>query len=201
MKNFIITGTSGVGKTFVEIELETNYKFYQLIKYMDRSPRQAELHDPKYRFLSKGEYTGFDNDDKFAFTLEYMGNRYGWTKEDVKSHSDSNLTIGVTLESLRRIFDSLPDFIPIYLHVEKINIDLLKQRLVRREDYSDLDDIMKKVIDQKIQKRVDLALFEAGKYEEYKKIVEDHGGRVFNIQNDNTVFDEVIPYILKVSGL
>jgi guanylate kinase len=39
MKNIVIVGTSGVGKTFLEQELETQKISYQIPKYTNRESR------------------------------------------------------------------------------------------------------------------------------------------------------------------
>jgi len=197
MKNFIFTGTSGVGKTYLEEVLQEKYNFYPLIKYTDRDPRPGEVNTNAIQFIGKDGFNKAIKSNEFIFTLSYVGNRYGWKRKDIEAHANQHLTLAVTLESMKKIFDSLPNYVPILLYIKKDNFGLIEQRMKMRENYDSLDNESKTKVDEKIKQRLLLADQETKNIQEYIKIIEDHNGKVFTIKDDNTLFGEVIPFILK----
>lgn len=182
-KNLVIGGTSGVGKTFLEESLEKQSISWQLPKYFDRENRPGERKD-KNIFLSPSEWIG--QKDEFFFTLNYAGYNYGWKRSDFPK--DKPVSLAITLDSLKRFVIDNHDFIPILLWVNKNNLDLLKNRMKARGD-----------TDEKIKQRLILANKEIDKEDYYKKIVEENSGIVVVINNDRTVFDELIPKIVSTN--
>jgi guanylate kinase len=201
MTDFIIAGTSGVGKTYLEEVLADKYDFYPLVKYMDREPRPGELDNPRVGFISTKEFLKLKDSGGFAFTLEYSGNNYGWKKSDIQSHFDQNKTIAITLDSLGDVFENLKGWIPVMLHIDKDSIDLIEERIKVRSDYKNLDKAQKEEVRKKIDKRVKMAKDELTKFGSYRDIIRKHNGKIFTIKDDKTLFDEVIPYILKKANI
>jgi guanylate kinase len=197
MTDFIISGTSGAGKTYLEELLEREHGFYQLVKYMDRDPRPGELDNNKVSFTTKSQFVKMKENDEFIFTLEYVGNNYGWTKEDYDKHNEMNRTMGVTLESLKDFPRKIPNFIPVMLHIEPSNFALISDRIKSRELDKEMTDQQKEIVQEKIDKRLKLAKEEYEKFDEYRTIVESNGGKIFSIESDETIHKEVIPWILE----
>lgn len=195
MKGFVITGTSGVGKTHLEIELAKLINFYQLPKYTNRPGRPGES-SATVISMSAQEFKKIDRGKGFVFTLEYGGFDYGWKQSEASANSDKYLTLGVTLESLKRIFEFLPKFKPILLTVDKKNIELIRKRMYKREDFTKLYGDDKEKLEQKIESRLNLALKELENIKEYEKIVLSHSGKVFLIKDNRTLYKEVIPWVL-----
>lgn len=194
MRGLIITGTSGVGKSFLEAQLAGDYNLYPLTKYTDRPARPGES-TRALQNLTSEEFMARKNVGEFIFTLEYMGFNYAWTKADAISHQDKILVLAVTLESMRNIFDNLPGFKPVLLTIDPGNLQLIEERMKLREDFANLPPEKKSDIARKIQNRMDLARQELANVSEYGRIVESHGGRVFTIVDNTTLFTDVIPWI------
>lgn len=194
MRGLIITGTSGVGKSFLEAQLAGDYNFYPLTKYTDRPARPGES-TRALQNLTSEEFMARKNVGEFIFTLEYMGFNYAWTKADAISHQDKILVLAVTLESMRNIFDNLPGFKPVLLTIDPGNLQLIEERMKLREDFANLPPEKKSDIARKIQIRMDLARQELANVSDYGRIVERHGGRVFTIVDNTTLFTDVIPWI------
>jgi guanylate kinase len=195
MLNFVITGTSGVGKTFLEEELEKTGRFFQLPKYTDRPLRPGE--DPlKLVSLSSEDFYNLKETRAFFFTLEYHGHCYGWKSSDLRINISN--TLAVTLDSLKPFLSQNPNFIPVLLSVDGRHFSLLADRLKLRENYSLLSAQDQAVADQKVQERLVLARRELQQIDQHISLAKLHRGLVFNIQNDQTIFSEVIPKILSL---
>jgi len=187
--NLIITGTSGIGKSFLEEELEKTGKFYPLPKYTDRSLRSGE--DPtKTISLSNSCFQKFSTQNKFFFTLFYSGHNYGWAKADLNKFKNKFATLAVTLDSLFDFFKTPKPFLPILLTISSKNISLLKNRLTKRGDNHD-----------QIKTRLSLAKKEIKNIQKYKTLVKKHHGLIFNITDDQTIFTKIIPKIMSLDSL
>jgi len=180
MKNFVITGTSGVGKTFLEEELEKKKITFQIPKYTDR-PRRLGDDLKKLICLSSVEFE--ENRKNFFFTLKYNGHNYGWKRDDLKKEA---VTLAITQESLENFLKNNPNFLPILLEVKIDNLEMLRQRMIKRGESQD-----------KITKRLDLAKEELINIDKYRNIVKKYQGLIFEIKNDKTIFEEVIPKLAR----
>ena len=194
MAGFIITGTSGVGKTHLEKELVLKHGFYQLPKTTDRPPRLDEENGRGGIFFVDPKT--YDRNDYF-YVLDYVGFQYGWKQSDIDNNRDSNLTIAPTLEGMKELVGIMNEFIPILLDIDEGNLGLIEQRMKKRMGFvdlsgKDLDDAI-----SKLDERIDLARAELKNMAEYRELVENNSGKVFSIRDDNTIYDEVIPWILE----
>lgn len=180
MKNIVIAGSSGLGKTFLEEELEKKNISFQLPKYFDRENRPGERKD-KNISVDKNEWK--ETEKEFFFKLEYNGGNYGWKKRDIRKNKPVSLAI--TLKDLKPFLKENKNFVPILLWMSKENFYILEKRMIKRGENQ-----------EKIRERLKLASEELIKMEEYKKLVKIYGGKVFEIKNDKTIFEEVIPEIM-----
>jgi len=184
MTNFVIIGTSGVGKTFLEQELESMGISFQLPKYTNRSPRSAE-NTNKTVCISSIEFEKLFSPKSFFFTLDYGSYHYGWKKTDLLLHPQLPATLAITLESLDSFLSQNPTFIPILLTVDNSDLFLLEKRLHLREKS-----------ESEITRRLNLARNELNIISKYIKLTKKKNGKVFYIKDNQTIFDEVIPQIL-----
>lgn len=192
-----ITGTSGVGKTFLETLLSDKYGFIQIPKYTNRPKRPSEIEGKGIFFRSKEDLIQYKND--YFFMLEYMGYLYKWKKEDLDRYQNNNVSIGITLESMTRIVDSKLDFIPILLYIDPSNIKFLEKRIKKQLDYNNLNTNKKIEADKIIAQRLDAVIIESQNIDKYIDIIsKSKSGKAFMIQNDSTIGSEVIPYILSL---
>lgn len=187
--NLIISGTSGVGKSFLELELEKTGKFYPLPKYTDRQARPGE--DPsKIINLSSFDFQKLQSQNNFFFTLNYSNHLYGWAKKDLNKFNNKHATLAVTLDSLFDFFKINQPFLPILLTISKTNLHLIKNRLIKRGDSPD-----------QIKTRLSLAHNEINNIQKYKDLVQKNHGLVFNITDDQTIFTKIIPEILSLPSV
>lgn len=194
-QNFVICGITGVGKSFLELELHSKYQFYAWPKYTDRSEQRAEeLKAPNIVFLSKEDFEKFR--PHFAYLYTFLGNNYGWLRDDLAKNNDKNVVLSITLESLADFMVKVPGFIPVMLHIEPENFGLIEYRIKKREGYDQLHPTQQKLIDEKIQERIIVSRHELDQFPFYQKTVLKYGGQVFSIKDDSTIFSEVIPFIL-----
>lgn len=197
MKNIVIIGTSGVGKTFLEQELESLKISYQLPKYTNRAPRPGE-DSIKTVCISSDEFESLSTNNDFFFTLDYGGFKYGWKRNDLLLYENIPVTMAITLESFEGFLSKNPNFLPILLTVDNSDLSLIENRLYSRENINLLPENKLSEVKLKISQRLSLAREELKQIENYKKMVILNDGLVFFIKNDQTIFDEVIPNIKKI---
>ncbi len=195
IQKFVFVGITGVGRTFLELELQNKYGFYSWPKYTDRKEqRSEEVGQNNVVFVSKEEFDQMSDD--FIFTLNHLNYRYGWRRRDLADNQNKNITLSITLESLADFMVRVPGFMPIMLHVDLENFALIEQRVKSREDYSNLTLDQKKYLDEKIQERLISARYELEQFMFYQKTILKYGGKIFTIKDNTTISNEVIPYIL-----
>jgi guanylate kinase len=193
----VITGTSGVGKTYLESLLHNDYGFIQLPKHTNRPQRPGEVEGRGIFFVEKSELINSNN--KYFFSLDYSGYTYSWKNSDLEANILNNVTMAITLESLSGLLDTNQGFIPIILYIDKNNIDLLIERIKLQLDYYNLNDVEKDEADKIIEKRINLAKEESTKIDKYLvNITTQNKGKAFKIIDDLTIPDEVVPYILSL---
>lgn len=201
MANFVITGTSGVGKTHLERELTINHDFYQLPKLTDRPARDEEKNTSSLISLSRDQFTQYEIEDQFFFRLDYRDNRYGWRKSDLSANRDKNITLAITMESLPDFLLQNSSFIPVLLTVDPQNIDLISNRMLNRFDLTTKTLQQKMQINEDVEKRLQLAMQELSQIDKYIRIVEKYNGHTFIIKDDTTLYQVVIPKILQIANV
>jgi guanylate kinase len=198
MINFVITGTSGVGKTFLEEQLEKTGRFFQIPKYTNRPQRPTE-DTLKTISISDADFTELDKKGAFFFTLNYSKYRYGWKNSDIHLYPDKSATLAITLESLGLFLAQNPKFFPVLLNILPSNFSLIENRMYNRENYNKLSHSEQNSIKSKISHYLSLALEETNRIKEYISVVKSHQGLIFDILDNQTVFTEVIPEITRIS--
>jgi len=194
----VITGTSGVGKTYLEQLLAAEYGFFQLPKTTSRDKRPQEIEGQGIKFASKTEIN--NNLKDFFFCLNYAGNIYCWENKDLQAHKDC--TMAITMESLTDLIKLDLKFIPILLYLDQSHLDLLDKRIRKQLDYDKLNQKERIQADLKIKERLQLASKELAQIAKYIEIVNAANyGRSFLIKDDDTLYQEVIPYILSLQKI
>lgn len=195
LQNFVILGITGVGKTFLELELQNKHGFYAWPKYTDREElRKEEEGATNIVPILKEEFQSMLPD--FIFTMKYLNNNYGWRRQDYAQNRDKNITLAMTLENLANFMVKVPGFMPIMLHVELSNFGLIENRVRRRDGFENMTPEQQKFVNEKIQERLISARYDLEKFQFYQNIVNKFGGKIFVIKDDNTIYNEVIPFIL-----
>lgn len=187
-----ISGTSGVGKTYLENILADKYNFKQLPKTTDRKQRPHEREGQGIYFKTREQIE--KEISKYFFTLEYAGHIYAWSKSDLNTNKDC--TIAITMESMNSLLARDLNFTPILLYIDSSNLGFLEQRIKNQLNFDSLNRQDKLEAEAKIAERLILAESELQNIDSYISIVESvKNGKAFQIQNDNTIFQEILPYI------
>lgn len=189
MFNFVISGTSGIGKTYLEEQLEKTERFYQLPKYTTRPIRKSENPD-KLVHLETSEFLSLKNHGQFFFTLNYAGYSYGWQKQDLLLHPQKSKTLAITLDSLKPFLAQNPNFIPVLLTINPNNFTLLKSRIIQREGDPNI-----------AASRLKLAADETSSIHKYTSAVKDYKGHIFTIKDNGTIPSLIIPKLISLFRL
>jgi len=197
MINFIIAGTSGVGKTFLQTQLVQTGYFYSIPVYTNRSPRPNENHKKNVCIPTK-KFNFLKNNNHFFYHLDYNHFHYGWKKSHLNKHPDKSTVFVTTLESLKFFLPANPNFIPILLKINQSNLDMIKNRMYQRQNYFSLSTNRKLIINRQINQRLALAKQEIKKNNYYCHLVKQYHGLIFDIQDDKVIFKKVIPSVLKL---
>jgi guanylate kinase len=194
MTLFVITGTSGVGKTYLEEKLNSDYNFCTPPKYTTRDLRPTELNQTRTVHIDLDEFNSYQG---FFWTLDYAGNRYGWKKSDLPKESKIHSAISITIDSALEIIEKKIDAQIIFLHIAQDNLSLLRSRLEKRENFHNLNKNEQKIIELKINERLIKAEEEIIQVTKHFDKIKQYGGEVFEVKDDNTIPHEVIPWIVK----
>lgn len=82
----VLSGPSASGKTKIAQILEKKYGIVKVITTTTRNMRDGERHGVDYFFLSKEEFLNKVNNGDFVEYMEYNGNYYGSTKDQVQDN-------------------------------------------------------------------------------------------------------------------
>lgn len=187
-----ISGTSGVGKTYLEKVLANKYNFVQLPKTTDRKQRPNEINGQGIIFKTRDQIE--KSISKYFFTLEYAGHIYAWKNTDLKRYK--NCSVAITMESMSDLLAKNLNFIPILLYINNNNLKFLERRIKNQLNFNCLSALNKLEAKAKIDERIKLAKSELENIEKYIKIVESvPKGKAFRILSDDTIYQEIIPYI------
>jgi len=193
MKLFAIAGTSGAGKSYLEQLLHNKYGFNLLPKYTTRDLRKSELGATHTQHIPIDQFLRYKN---FIWTLHHHGNYYGWKQKDIPANLDANIVIAITLKSAMHMIEDNIDVQLILLHIELNNIALLRNRLIQREQLDKLTHLEQKHILEQIEIRIKKSKEEIKESQKYINAITNYGGQVFSIKDDNTIPQEIIPWIL-----
>lgn len=79
----VLIGASASGKTETAKFLMDHYGIKKIITCTTRKPREGEVNDVDYHFLSMERFEKLKEEGKFLETAFYAGNYYGTLKKDV----------------------------------------------------------------------------------------------------------------------
>ncbi len=186
----------------MEEELSKTGAFAQLVKYTDREARPGEKSSSTVSVTPEA-FEQMRGNDQFLFTLEYAGKNYGWLRQEAqeKSADGKILTLGISLEALKDATEQLPDFIPVLLKISAENLPLLEKRIKVRENFQKLPASKKAEVEVKIAQRLAMARETLDQINLYSQIATEAGGLVFEIKDDTTLYQQVIPAVEKMFGV
>ncbi len=198
MNIFVIAGPSGVGKSHLIHEL-TKRGIYPLEVYTDRVRRPTEKVITDRVYLSRSEFDRAG--EEFLYWFEFQGSRYGYKRSDIQrlEQQNNSLCFNITPTHLPELLKVLPRAVVIFLMVKLENFGMLFERMVKREVSLKDSAGVKAVKMNKIRDRLDFARKEVDNYRNIQKVLSGNPlGRIFVVRNNDTLYEEVLPYILKL---
>lgn len=124
----ILVGPSASGKTEATKILIEKYNLKKLVTYTTRNMRIHEVNGKDYHFISKEDFLNKINSDFFIEYVEYNGNYYGTSKEDLSSDK----VVILEPAGVKAYVNKAKDLIKIcYL---RTSIDYRLKRMIERHD-------------------------------------------------------------------
>jgi guanylate kinase len=165
----VISGPSGVGKDSVIVRMrEQNYPFHFVVTATDRAPRQGEVDGLDYYFVSTAEFRDMiANDELFEHALVY-GQYKGVPKAHARRalQSGTDVIMRLDVQGAATIKRLIPASRSIFLVPP--TMETLVDRLRRRRSDSE----------EQIQKRIQMALAEMERIDEFDYVVVNHEGQL-----------------------
>lgn len=130
----VLSGPSGVGKTFLERYLENNYPCKKVCQVTTRSKRYGEIEGKDYKFLSIDEFNTIQESGLFLVSGYFFNAHYGLTLPDIEGIIQQGI-VPITNVHVKLISDCLlkyPQINTVFLYPTSIN--LLKKRMEKRGD-------------------------------------------------------------------
>lgn len=141
-KLIVITSPSGAGKTTIVEKLLDKYNFNYSVSTTTRSPRENEIQNKDYYFVSKDEFLDKIKDDLFIEYDYHYEHFYGIEeKEIIKAIDDDNSTIFVLDVHGALLMSELYEKDVITIFIKPPSKEILKKRLINRksETISEID--------------------------------------------------------------
>ena len=142
----ILAAPSGTGKSTICKELIKNNKNWNFsVSVTTRKPRNGEIDDKDYKFISNSEFEHFV---KFGDFIEWEivhGNKYGtlWSTVDDALDNKKVMILDIDVKGAMSIYEEHPDeTILIFIEPPGLNIveqkEILNERLVKRGNEQEL---------------------------------------------------------------
>ncbi|MFA5357500.1 MAG: guanylate kinase [archaeon] len=132
-KLFVITGSSGVGKTTIADAVLSELPFFQrIVTCTTRAPREGEQNGVDYNFFSKEKFEELVSKGEFLEHATVYGNYYGSLAKDVQNviNSGKSILMLVDVQGAKTIKQKFPEAITIF--VKPPSLESLRERLEKR---------------------------------------------------------------------
>lgn len=130
----ILSGPSGVGKSYLEKHLCDHYNFQRILSTTTRPQREGEIEGQDYNFITEYEYKQREKEGRFITSVFNFNAWYGFEKSLVE-HIQAKGKIPITIcipQIIDQFIKTYPTTIALYLLPE--NDDLLIKRMQQRGD-------------------------------------------------------------------
>lgn len=144
-----IMGKSGSGKNYISNKLK-ECGLDMMISSTTRQPRIGEVNGKDYYFLTKEDFDLMESEDKFAEVVEYNGNKYGFTKDELNKIKNKHCLAIVTPSGFEQLSKLLNDYmvIPVYLDTDDCQ---RKEMLLSRHKDEPMFEFYKKQIEDRME--------------------------------------------------
>lgn len=121
MSIFLITGTSGAGKTSLTHELKKCGYWDECISHTTRPMRTGEVDGEDYYFVSKEEFKRMYENNEFVECVIYHGDYYGVSHAEIERtmKKGNHIFIIVAYDGYLQIKEQYPDAIGIFIWATK----------------------------------------------------------------------------------
>ncbi len=165
----VISGPSGVGKDSVIKRMrELDYPFHFVVTATDRQPRPGEVNGIDYHFMGVSEFERMISDDElFEYAVVY-GQKKGIPKAHIREalSSGAHVIMRLDVQGASTVRRKVPDALTIFLAPPSLHV--LVDRLRRRAGDAP----------SQIQERLETALCEMKRVEEFDYVVVNREGRL-----------------------
>jgi len=187
-KLLIVTGPSGIGKTYLANQIIQKYpRQFAIAKwYSTRQPRSGET-SPDRIFISPTGFAAKEQAGDFFISETFHDHQYGYPASALKP-ADKNLIANAWPDLLPRFID-VPDVCMVGLTTDIGNLDLLKRRMISRGDST-----------ERTTQRLEYVKRDIADMERQRGLITSHGN-LFAIKTDAEIPEKVIPWIEEFLGL
>lgn len=189
-KVLVISGPSGVGKTFLVQYLERNFPFKRVVPTTTRRKRMNELEGKDYFFVSEEEFLLKLNNNELIFWSRIFNNYYGYEFSSFdKIRTLSLIPVFEIYTPLIPAFSELfPRAFKIFLVPE--SFEFLKQRMILRGDSE--EQILQRL--KHAQDELDFYYSQYRDMYEAEFVVVDNNTVNFIAENIQRYFEDVFPH-------
>lgn len=129
----VVSGPSGVGKgTLLEKLLRDDPSFGFSVSVTTRAPRENEVQDVHYHFISEAEYDKLLEEDAFLEHATVHAHRYGTLKREVEDRmaAGQNVVLDIDVQGALNVMDKIPECVSLFILPPSFTA--LRQRLEGR---------------------------------------------------------------------
>jgi guanylate kinase len=159
---FIVSAPSGAGKTTLCKRLLSSLPHLRFsISYTTRQPRQGEIHDRDYTFISREDFSSMIGRDAFIEWAEVHGELYGTSRKRLEEFLDNgyDVILDIDTQGALQIKERYRE--GTYIFILPPSLEILQQRLTGRKTDSR----------EEIEKRLKRALAEIWTYSQYDYVI------------------------------
>jgi len=159
---FVVAAPSGAGKTTLCKRLLDQFEDMKMsVSYTTRPPREGEVNDIDYTFVSERKFRGMIKRGEFAEWAVVHGYMYGTSLKRLRklSREGYDIILDIDVRGAMQIKNNYKN--AIYIFILPPSISELRKRLISRG--TDTDDV--------IEKRIKNAIEEISHYREYDYVI------------------------------
>lgn len=137
MRPLLISGPSGVGKSYIADFLTKNLDYARVVPITTREPRLGEVNGVSYNFVNLQEYNEIENSGELFMSNDFFSARYGFQTSEVTKIIDQGFrpVTEIYTPKLIQFLSAFPDSDTLFLMPK--SLEFLSERMQRRGDRSD----------------------------------------------------------------
>ena len=129
----IVSGPSGAGKgTLTDMLMAEDDSIVFSISATTRAPREHEIPDVHYHFLTPETFSRLVQEDAFLEHAQVHGNCYGTLKSEVEERlaQGQNVLLDIDTQGALNVMKKMPDCVSVFIYPP--SMQTLRQRLIDR---------------------------------------------------------------------